>query len=191
MVALEEAEFLSFQEYLDGELLSEIKYEYVFGTVYAMAGGSTAHSAIASNLMISLGERLQGKSCRPFNSDLKIRIPFPQGDIAYYPDLSVLGDERSQEDTFQENPTVIFEVLSPTTRRTDENEKKQTYLAIPSLKHYVLVDSERQAATIYSRGMGPDGGFGKEILTSAEDVIELPAIEVSLPLSEIYDGLKF
>ena len=184
-------EFVPFRDYLKREQLSDLRHEYVFGTVYAMAEGTTAHSRIGSNLMIELGGQLRGKDCQPYNSDLKIRIPFPEGEIAYYPDLSIICEPGSPEQTYQENPLVIFEVLSPTTRRTDENEKKQAYLSIPSLQHYVLLESESIAATIHTRGAGPLGGFGKEVLRGPEAVLALSALELEIPLSSFYEGLDF
>ena len=184
-------EFVPFNDYLEGEHLADLRHEYVFGTVFAMSEGTTAHSRIGSNLMIELGGQLRGKDCQPYNSDLKIRISFPEGEIAYYPDLSIICELGPPEQTYQENPIVIFEVLSPTMRRTDENEKKQAYLSIPSLQHYVLLESESIAATIYNRGAGPSGGFGKEVLQGPEAILALSALGLEAPLNSFYEGLEF
>lgn len=188
-VALKQ-DFLSFEDYLEGELLSNQKHEYVLGTVYAMAGGTRAHSRISSNLLGNLFSKLDGNPCQPYNSDLKIRIPFPDGDAAYYPDLSIICEPGPEEQTFQENPVVVFEVLSPSTRRTDENEKKQAYLSIPSLQHYVLLESESVKATIYTRGQGPQGGFGCEVLHGLEAILRLTALDLEMPLGPFYQGLE-
>lgn len=189
-VALKQ-DFISFKDYLQGELVSELKHEYVLGTIYAMAGGTRAHSRIGSNLMIHLGSELRGKPCQPYNSDLKIRIPFPDGEIAYYPDLSVICEPGPEEQTYEDNPLIIFEVLSPSTRRTDENEKKQAYLTIPTLQHYILLESECMKATVYTRGTGPIGGFGSEVVQGAEAVLSLTALELNLSLAAFYQGLEF
>lgn len=190
MSAALKQDFITFKDYLEGEESSSIKHEYVFGTVYAMAGGTRAHSRVATNGLGILFSKLQGQSCQPYNSDLKIRIPFPEGEIAYYPDLSVICDPGPQEQSFEQNPVAIFEVLSPSTRRTDENEKKQAYLSIPSLQHYVLLESECIKATIYTRGTGSLGGFAKEILGGAEALLTLSAFNLEIPLGSFYQGLE-
>ena len=81
MTALLKPEPVSVNEYLEGELGSEVKHEYVGGRVHAMAGGTTRHSAVATNITTALGGALRGKQCRPFNSDLKVRIELPLREI--------------------------------------------------------------------------------------------------------------
>ena len=115
---------VSVQDYLAGELISPVKHEYLGGVVYAMAGARNAHNLIATNAVGALYARLRGKPCRPFNSDTKIRIRLPTQARFYYPDVSVVCRPNPQTDSFQDEPVVLFEVLSRRTRRVDEGEKK-------------------------------------------------------------------
>ena len=117
---------LAVEDYLAGELVSPIKHEYLGGVVSAMAGARNAHNIIATNLVGALYSRLRGRPCRPFNSDTKIRVRLPTQIRFYYPDASVVCRSNAQTDAFQDDPAVLFEVLSRSTRRTDEGEKKDT-----------------------------------------------------------------
>jgi len=175
-------------DYLAGELVSPIKHEYVGGVVYAMAGARNVHNLIATNAIGFLHGRLRGKRCRPTNSDTKIRIRLSDHTRFYYPDLSIVCRSNPQNDSFQDEPVVIFEVLSKSTRRIDEGEKKDAYLTIPSLAVYVLVEQEMPAVTVYRRG---ERGFVHEIFEGMDAVVPLSEIGTELPLAEIFDGVEF
>src|SRR5262245_37717373 len=133
MTAAEKLNLMSVEEYLAGELDSPVKHEYLGGVVYAMAGARNAHNRIAECILAHLFFRLRGKSCQPHNSDTKVRIRLPTHERFYYPDVSVVCDHNPQEDSFQDRPVVIFEVLSKKTKRIDGGEKKDAYLTIPTL----------------------------------------------------------
>src|SRR5205823_2894801 len=107
---------ISVQDYLDGELSSPIKHEYLGGVVYAMAGARNVHNLIASNALIALGNRLRGRGCRPYNSDTKVRVRLPTQVRFYYPDVSVICRPNPQNDSFQDEPAVLIEVISRRTR---------------------------------------------------------------------------
>lgn len=111
---------ISVHDYLLGEQASQHKHEYVHGVVYAMAGGSVQHSRIASNATVSLGMQLRGQRCQVFNSDIKIRVRMSQGTRFYYPDMSVVCQPNADTDSFHDAPVVIVEVVSESTRRTDQ-----------------------------------------------------------------------
>ncbi len=153
-----------------------------------MAGARNAHNIIATNLIISLGARLQGKPCQPFNSDTKIRVRLPTHHRFYYPDASVICRPNPQDDSFQDEPAVIFEVLSSATRRIDEGEKRDAYHTIPSLCVYALVEQEAAAIVVYRRS---DQGFVREDYEGLLAVLPLSEIEAELPLEEIYRRVEF
>jgi Uma2 family endonuclease len=178
---------VSVHAYLAGELVSPIKHEYLGGVVYAMAGARNVHNLIASNTLVSLGSRLRGKPCRPNNSDTKIRLRLPHQVRFYYPDVSVICRPNPQSDSFQDEPAVLVEVLSNQTRRTDEGEKKDAYLTIPSLAVYILVEQETPAAVVFRR---TEHGFVREIYQGLDAVIPLPEIGIEVPLAEIYDAVE-
>jgi Uma2 family endonuclease len=179
---------ISVEDYLQGELVSPIKHEYLGGVVYAMAGANNRHNLIASNVLIALGARLRGQACRPFNSDTKIRVRLPAQVRFYYPDVSVICRPNPQTESFQDEPVVLFEVLSQGTRRIDEGEKKDAYLTIPSLSVYILVDQNASDIVIYRRS---PQGFVRELYEGMEAVLSLPEIKIDFPLVEIYEAVEF
>jgi Uma2 family endonuclease len=188
MTAAEKLNLISVEDYLAGELESPVKHEYLGGVVYAMAGARNAHNIIATNTLGSLHSRLRGRPCRPFNSDTKIRVRLPTHWRFYYPDASVVCRPNPQDDSFQDEPAAIFEVLSNATRRIDGGEKKDAYLTIPSLGAYVLLEQDAAAVVVHRR---TEQGFVREVYEGREASIPLAEIEIELPLAEIYDGVEF
>ena len=126
MSAVKRLDLVSVDDYLAAELVSPIKHDFLGGVVYARAGARNAHHVIAGNVFASLHGRLRGNPCRPFNSDTKIRIPYPTHLRFYYPDVSVVCRPNPGNDSFQDHPAALVEVLSRSTRRTDEGDKKRT-----------------------------------------------------------------
>src|SRR5437870_3028858 len=177
---------VSVEDYLAGELMSPVKHEYVGGAVYAMAGARNMHNLIAGNVYGALYVRLRRRSCRPFNSDTKIRVHLLDHLRFYYPDASVICRPNPQTDSFQDEPAVLFEVLSQRTRRVDEGEKKDAYQTIPSLNVYVLLEQESPAAVVFRR---TERGFVREVYQGLDAVVPLRAIEIDLPLAEVYEGV--
>jgi Uma2 family endonuclease len=179
---------ISVDDYLAGEFISPVKHEYVGGYVYAMAGARNVHNVIAGNSFAALHSRLRGHGCRPYNSDTKIRVRLPTHVRFYYPDASVVCRSNPPTDSYQDEPAGIVEVLSRDTRRTDEGEKKDAYLTIPSLLVYLLVEQEAPAVTVYRR---TEQGFGRETYQGLQATIPLNEFSIELPLSEIYELVTF
>jgi Uma2 family endonuclease len=188
MSAAKKLNLVSIKDYLAGELISPIKHEYLGGVVYAMAGARNVHNLIATNTLGSLHARLRGKRCRPFNSDTKIRIHLPGQIRFYYPEVSVICRPNPQNDSFQDEPVVIFEVLSRRTRRIDEGEKKDAYLTIPSLTVYVTIEPEIAALVVFRRTAQ---GFVREVHQGLDAVLPLSEIDCELPLAEVYEAVQF
>lgn len=189
MIALKQPNFISIADYLAGEEISGVKHEYLGGTVHAMAGASNQHNTIAGNWFALLHGKLRGKSCRPFNSDTKIRIEFPDHTRFYYPDALVVCHPNPVSDHFQDQPAVVVEVLSDSTRRTDLGEKRDAYLTIPSLKVLLFVESDGPAVTVHRRK--PEGGFAVEHFAGMDEIIPLSEIDASLSLADVYEGAEF
>ena len=187
MSTARERQPVSVEDYLAGEQVSDIKHEYVAGVVYAMSGGRNVHNQIAGNVFAYLHARLRGGPCLPFNSDTKIRIRLQNQVRFYYPDVSVVCQPNPADDSFQDQPVVLAEVLSRSTRRVDESEKKDSYLSIATLRAYLLIEQETDCVTVYRRA---DGDFLRELYED-DSTIRLPEIGTELPLSEIYDGVTF
>jgi Uma2 family endonuclease len=178
--------FISVEDYLAGEERAEQKHEYLAGIVYAMAGATNAHNIIASNILGLLHGLLRGHRCRPFNSDTKVRIRLADQTRFYYPDVQVVCRPNSASDHFQDEPALIFEVVSESTRRIDEQEKRAAYLTIPTLSAYILIEQNRPAATVWRR---TEQGFVREDFAGADAVIIFGEIPARLTLSELREGL--
>jgi Uma2 family endonuclease len=182
MSAVPRLDLLTVDEYLKAEVLSPVKHEYLGGVVYAMAGGRNLHNVIAGNVFAFLHARLRGNRCRPYNSDTKIRVRLPTHVRFYYPDSSVIGRPNPHYESFQDEPVVIAEVLSRKTRRIDEGEKRDAYLAIQSLSVYLLVEQELPAVVVHRR---TERGFVRETYQNMDAVIPLPEIGTELPLGNL------
>jgi Uma2 family endonuclease len=188
MTAAKKPNLISIDDYLAGELVSPVKHEYLGGIVYAMAGANNAHTTIATDTLVALGSRLRGKSCKPFNSDAKVRVRLPSHIRFYYPDAMIVCRPNSGRDSFQDDPAVLVEVLSRSTRRTDEGEKKDAYLTIPSLCVYLLIEQEMPRVVVHRR---TEQGFVTEVYEGLDAVIPLPEVEIELPLAEVYERVEF
>ncbi len=187
--AMNKPDLLSVEEYLEGEELAENKHEYLGGTVHAMACATIRHNNIAGNAFGVLFGKLRGKPCQLFNSDTKVRIELPDHTRFYYPDAMVVCQSNPETDHYQNHPVVVIEVLSESTRRTDMGEKRDGYLAIPSLKVLMLVEPDAPSVTLYRRK--PEGGFSCELYEGLDSVVHLPEIEIELGLAELYERVGF
>lgn len=188
MTAAERMRYISVEEYLAGELTSNVKHEYVAGFVYAMAGARNEHNVIAGNFFASMHAQLEGNECLPFNSDTKVRILQATHSRFYYPDGMVVCSENPRDDSFQDNPVVVAEVLSKSTFRTDEGEKREGYMTISSLKVLLLIESEEPVVVAYRRG---DNGFSRELFSGLDTTIPLPEIDCELSLDKLYERIEF
>ena len=188
MALVKNEERISVEDYLAGELVAEVKHEYLGGVVHAMAGGTVRHQQVAGNVFLSLGGQLRGQACRPFNSDMKVRLDLPNQTRFYYPDLQVVCENSEDDDTFQDKPVVVVEVLSESTRRVDLGEKREAYLSIPTLKLLLVIDPETVWIQVDRRR--PSGGFGQELYRDFDDVIAMPEIDCQLSVAEIYERVE-
>lgn len=168
------------EEYLAGELVSEVKHELVGGQAYAMVGASRYHVLIATTLARLLGNRLAGSPCRTYVSDLKVRV----GDDFYYPDI-VVSCTAGGHDYYETAPALIVEVLSPTTEARDRLEKRFAYQRLDSLKEYVLIAQDKVQAEVHRR---IEDGWEVERF-SENDILRLESVDLSVPMAEIYQDV--
>lgn len=138
-------------EFLEVEETSEVRHEFHAGQIYAMAGGTPEHAALCAAIPGLLAQRLQGGPCRVYSSDLRIAT----GDGLYtYPDAAIIcgpPTRASESATHVTNPTVVFEVISPSTEAYDRGEKRLHYQAMPSLELYVLVHQSERCIEVWRR----------------------------------------
>jgi Uma2 family endonuclease len=170
-------------EYLARERAAEAKSEYLDGAIVAMAGASRAHSLINTNLAGLLNAALRDQPCEVHASDMRVRAA--TGRLYTYPDIAVVCGPAQYEDAHGDtllNPTVIIEVLSPTTEAYDRGAKFGYYRQLPSLREYVLIAQDQMLVEHYA--WRPDGW----LLTEARGAgaLAFPALGCALPLTEIY-----
>jgi Uma2 family endonuclease len=178
--------FFTVQEYLDTENKALEKHEYYKGEIFAMSGASARHNIISVNILISLGISLKGKNCRPYGSDMRVNIP--ENSLFTYPDISVFCGKVNtlkEDENTAIQPTVIIERLSPSTRNYDRGEKFMLYRAIPSLKEYLLVDSESIHAEHFA--INKEDLWQLKEHNKFQEEIFLETLGVKLTLQEIYE----
>ena len=124
----------------------------------------------------------------PLGSDMKLHIHRDGRRRFYYPDVQVVCQPNDPQSVFQDQPVLIIEVLSPSTRRYDLDEKMTAYLTIPSLECYIVLEQHQPIAIVMRRS---NGGFLRELVEGIERTIDLPFLGCSLPMREIYDGIEF
>jgi len=176
---------ISEEDYLAGEEAAAVKHEYVAGRVYAMTGARTAHNVISGNVFASFHAQLRGSPCRPFSLDMKLRIEQGSNVRHYYPDVFVACEPEPPDALFQQQPVVVVEVLSDSTRRTDEGEKKDAYLDLASLSHYLLLEQDSVGAVVYYRA---GDHFESLEYAGLDDTIELEGIGLKLSLRDAYEN---
>jgi len=173
----DQSPFITEEDYLKGELTSEIKHEYIDGYIYAMSGASKNHDRISLNLLIKFGNHLEKSPCEPFTSDMKVKA----GTKYFYPDVTVVCQDDLTSDYFTQSPTIIVEVLSKSTRRRDETLKRMAYQTIPSLKEYVLIEQDFVDVEVCRRS---EGWVSNHYFMGDEVTFEYIALTVSV--EEIY-----
>lgn len=177
---------ISAENYLELERASEIRHEFLDGIVYAMAGETPDHSTICYNLSGITHEQLGNRPCRGFSPNMKVRAGI--GGLYAYPDLMIVGGEPKFHDQRGDvllNPTVIFEVLSPSSEKHDRGEKFRRYRTqIESLHDYVLVSQDQMRIEHHHREEG--GNWSANELIGAEASLVLTSIDCKIPLPEVY-----
>ena len=185
MVATLQHPHLTPQEYLDWEPLQDIRYEYIDGEVYGMTGGTLPQSEIAGNLIALLKTHLRGKGCRVIGSDAKIGIT-DDGSFLYA-DVSVTCDPRDRTALkYACYPSLIAEVLSPSTEAYDRGGKFALYRRLESCNEYVLISSEAIGVKIFRLNEK-----GKWELTpyTQDDEIHLTSIDLCFPIERLYEDI--
>jgi len=181
---------LTEQEYLAVERAAPFKSEFFGGEMFAMAGGSPMHSLIAANLIGELRTRLKSRPCKPFTSDLRLRIEATG--LFTYPDVSVVGGPlqfaAGTDDTVV-NPTLLIEVLSDSTEAYDRGEKFQHYRQLPALKEFLLVSQRLPRIEQFLRR--PNEEWALRTAQGLEATLALPSLEITLELNEVYAGVEF
>lgn len=181
-------QWIDYEAYLAIERETDRRHEWFNGQVWAMAGGTSAHSELSAQMIMALGEITRPRGCRVHTSDMKIRV-LATG-LATYADTAVVcgGVERDPADrNAMTNPAVIVEVLSDSTESYDRGEKFHHYRRIASLRDYVLVSQHEPRIEVYSRANG-----GQWLLTVAEagESLRLSALDAAIEVDRVYAGVE-
>jgi Uma2 family endonuclease len=176
----------TFEDYLSVEEMSAVRHEFLHGEIFAMAGGTPEHAALSAAVVVLLGTRLEGQPCRPYSADLRIRIVATG--LATYADAAVICGDPVRDPaspTHVTNPSVIVEVLSPSTEAYDRGEKREHYQQIASLREYMLVAQDHREVEVYARG---SGGSWRRSIYGAGQIVDLPSIGVQFPVDALYNA---
>jgi Uma2 family endonuclease len=172
---------LTSEEYLELEKRSEVRHEFVDGEMHAMAGDKKQNNRVVGKLYRLLAEAAEAKGCDVFFTVVKMRV---EENRYRYPDVVVTCEQDADEYLIQA-PCAVFEVLSESTQTTDETEKLEEYLKIPSVQRYVLLRQDRASAYVYSR-QGDSWRF--DLLDPAGEFY-LPCLDLRVKLEDIYAGI--
>jgi Uma2 family endonuclease len=177
----------TFREYLELEEVARVRHEFLDGEIYAMAGGTPEHAAMAAAITTILGRQIDQRTCRVYSSDLRVRV-LATG-LATYLDVTVVcgPSERDPESpTHVTNPRLIVEVLSNATADYDRGEKVQHYQTIPSLEAILLVDHESERIDLVSR----QGGGWRMCSFGPGEVVPLDFIGATLAVDDVYAAAR-
>jgi Uma2 family endonuclease len=179
---------ISLEDYLEGEQVSQTKHEYINGEVYAMAGASDRHHRICANVFIKLDAHLAQSKCEAFMAEMKLKA---DEKTFYYPDVFVSCDKVIKSAFFREEPVLIIEVVSPSTREIDRREKLRVYQQIPIVQEYVIIEQDKMHLEIHRRQ--PDGRWITYFYNEGDldEQIEFQSVNFSLNLEEIYNRVRF
>lgn len=172
---------ISVDEYLKDELNRNVKHELIDGQVYAMAGASANHERISSNVSRKFGNHLEGSPCESFGSDMKVKV----GSKFFYPDVIVDCQFDESQPYYSDNPVIIVEVLSKSTRRIDETTKRFSYMNIPGLQEYVLIEQDIVDIEVIRRS---EGWISKHYYLGEQ--VHFESIDLTLSVEEIYQRVQ-
>ena len=174
---------LTLDEYLAFEEESPIRHEYVAGEVYAMSGPTTRHNTISLNIHTHLRAAARRRGCRVFVEAIKLHIL----DRVYYPDVMVACGSAADVELIVEEPSLVVEVTSPSTRATDRREKLEAYMRVASLRLYLIVDQRRKHVIAYTRDAA--GEWLRDEI-DGDGAIEIPFLETTLAIAGIYEDVN-
>ena len=176
-VKTKKTHWICVDDYLQGESIGDTKHELIDGHVYAMAGASANHERIAGNIYRKFGHHLDGSPYESFGSDMKVKV----GSNFFYPNVSVVCGFDESQPYYTESPVIIVEVLSKATRKIDETVKLLSYINIPSLQEYVLIEQDYVDIQVIRRH---ESWLPRHYFLG--DDITFEAIGLTLPVEEIY-----
>ena len=176
------------EEYLAFERASAVKHEYVAGEIFAMTGAKEDHNLIVGNALSWIRPQLRGRGCRIYPSDMRVKVAALG--LYTYPGLTVVCGPPQFEDQRRDtllNPSLLIEVLSPSTERYDRGMKFRRYQLIPSFAEYLLIAQDRPRIEHFLRRV--DGSWAQTTIKDPAATLTLPMIGCTLPLALVYEDV--
>jgi Uma2 family endonuclease len=185
------SQIYTLEEYLELDHNSEEKIEFWDGHVFTLAGASVAHNRIQRNALVALSNKLQGKGCEVFPSDMRVKVPaYP---IYRYPDLAALCGsavfEIAGKQEMLVNPSLIIEILSESTEVFDRSYKFTYYKSIESFTEYVLIAQDRPHVSQFVKQS--DNSWLNHEFNALEENFRLASVQCEMNLTELYEGVTF
>ena len=174
------------EEFLDWVEGQRERFEYDGFEPVAMVGGTSGHSRIHINIALALGTRLRGSPCMVLGPDAGVAT---SGNAVRYPDALVTWTAHSRFDRLIPGVVVVLEVVSPTSGRDDKVTKLLEYASVPTIRRYVVLESDSASALVFSRAEG-DAPWHRSLVEDA-GLVDFPELGISVPLTEFYDGIAF
>jgi Uma2 family endonuclease len=174
------------EQFLSWAGTQEGRFEFDGNGPVAMTGGNARHSAVTTNIHIALRPRLRGTPCTHYGPDLAVRTI---GEKVRSPDALITCTKFAGTDLVAPDVVVIFEVLSPTSGRTDRIEKVREYAMVPSIRRYIIIETKFAGITVLHR-MNAEDGWLVSTLTG-DDILEIPEVGITLPVVELYENVAF
>ena len=177
-------------EYLKYEREAEFRSEFLDGHIVATAGGSPAHDSISGNVFASVHGQLRGGPCRPYTSGMRMGVR-PVNSY-FYPDVAIVCGEPLFDDDWRDtilNPTVVIEVLSPSTEAFDRGDKFAAFRQLDSLREYVLISQDKRRVELYRRQA--EGTWILIEASAPESELRLESVQCHIPLADIYESVEF
>lgn len=179
---------ISPEDYLSGERDAAFRHEYVHGQVYAMAGASDGHVSVTGNAFALLKSHLRGSGCRVYMADMKLRVK--QDTAFFYPDVMVTCDPAdTHRNYFKQSPSLIIEVLSPSTEGHDRGNKFALYRELESLREYVLIDPRTYHVDVFRRNT--HGRWELFAFSGEATVVEFASVGYECAMRDLYEDVNF
>lgn len=178
----------TYKEYLDIDQQSALKHEFYYGDVYAMTGGTLRHTEIIANLVAVLRPKMKLRGCKVYP---EARLEAKHEEVYFFPDVMVSCNEKdtkSPKNVTMKYPGLLIEVLSNSTKNFDKTKKLEAYRKLPSLFYYLTIEQVNPDVEVHSKA---GDIWRKDTYTSMDNVIDLPLLELQLPLGDIYDDIIF
>ncbi len=180
------------EQYLALERAAEYKSELVNGEIYAMSGASRKHNLVSANLLGEIRAQLKGKPCETYGSDMRVMVDVTG--MYTYPDVTMACGEPRFEDASVDtllNPTILIEVLSPSTEAYDRGDMFAHYRKLPSLQEYILISQDKPRAEHYARQTSNTDQWLLTEISGLDGLLSLPSIGCAVAMQDVYDRVVF